>query len=206
MKGVVLDEDRAWCMFCPARRLRCSAAPQRHRLACAGGLRQRVRGRVCVQGGAMATPRGRLASKATKAAAFRVALAVERNGSDHQRTPENASSGPCGAARAATLAVVLQVSYHMVRLPSVWGWSIRHKPEPSSAGAGAATKDYTHQGPLNKLGYLDEPGLLERVWCTWCKACTAGLGRGSYAAIEPLLPKSQAHPTGGWTRWGRTRS
>ena len=132
MKGVVLDEDRALVHVLPR-------TPFEVFKGALNGTGWHVPtgacGSVCVagfvQGGGYGYTSRTFGIQSDKAAAFRVALASGTVVTANER--ENADL--FWALRGGTggnFGVVLQVSYHMVRLPSVWGWSITWQAEQAA--------------------------------------------------------------------------
>ena len=187
MKGVVLDEDRALVHVLPG-------TPFEVFNGALNGTGWHVPtgacGSVCVagfvQGGGYGYTSRTFGIQSDKAAAFRVALASGTVVTANER--ENADL--FWALRGGTggnFGVVLQVSYHMVRLPSVWGWSITWQAEQAAQVLELLQKDYTRQGAPEQLGYMMNLGYYNGQVVYMVQGMYCGPRDEGYAAIEPLL-------------------
>jgi len=187
MKGVVLDEDRALVHVL-------SGTPFEVFNGALNGTGWHVPtgafGSVCVagfvQGGGYGYTSRTFGIQSDKAAAFRVALASGTVVTANER--ENADL--FWALRGGTggnFGVVLQVSYHTVRLPSVWGWSITWQAEQAAQVLALLQKDYTRQGAPEQLGYMMNLGYYNGQVVYMVQGMYCGPRDEGYAAIEPLL-------------------
>ncbi len=187
MKGVVLDEARALVHVLPGTPFEVFNGTLNHT---GWHVPTGACGDVCVagfvQGGGYGYTSRAFGIQSDKAAAFRVALAS----GDVVTATDSENPDLFWALRGGTggnFGVVLQVSYHMVRLPSVWGWSITWQAEQAAQVLELLQAQYTRQGAPEQLGYMMNLGYYNGQVVYMIQGMYCGPRDKGYAAIQPLL-------------------